>query len=132
MTSMMPEPQMPVTPVDGRCLGEARLVRPEVAADDLVARLQRVADRCGCARSRPARRAGRRRSARPRRPGRSGEEQASSRVAVAQHDLGVGADIDQQRQLVLEVRRLRQHDAGGVGADMAGDAGQRCTPCAPG
>ena len=43
MTSMMPDPQMPVTPLASDCLGEARLVRPEIAADDPEARLERLA-----------------------------------------------------------------------------------------
>ena len=62
----------------GRC-GECRIVRPELAADHLVARLERRRDRCARARSRRARRAGRRRSARPRKRGPSG----SSRRAGA-------------------------------------------------
>ena len=56
---------------------------------------------------------------------RGGGEQP---VAVAQHDLGIGADIDDQRHLVGLVRRLGQDDAGGIGADMAGDAGQHEDP----
>ena len=60
----------------------------------------------------------------PSKAGPVGLEQASSLFAVAEHDLGIGADIDQQRQLVRQVGALRQDDAGGVGADMAGDAGQ--------
>ena len=45
-------------------------------------------------------------------------------VAIAQHDLGVGADIDDQGHLVGEMRRLGQDHAGCIGADMARDAGQ--------
>ena len=51
--------------------------------------------------------------------------------AVAEHDLGIGADIDQQHHLVLAVRAFRQRRAGGIGADMAGDAGQHVEPRAP-
>ena len=120
---MMPEPQTPVMPGPHRLLDEARLVRPFVGADDLEARLQGLGidahpldgARCGAlaagdlgALEGRARRAG-------------GGEQL---VAVAQHDLGIGADIDDQGHLVGLMRRLRQDDAGGIGADMAGDAGQ--------
>ncbi len=54
--------------------------------------------------------------------GRAAGEEAA---AVAQHDLGIGADIDHQHHLVLEVRAFGEQHARGVGADMAGDAGQR-------
>ena len=42
IASMMPEPQMPVTPVCGDGLLEARLVRPQIDADHPVARLERL------------------------------------------------------------------------------------------
>ena len=45
-------------------------------------------------------------------------------VAVAEQDLGVGADVDDEHQLVGLVRGLGEGDGGGVGADVAGDAGQ--------
>ena len=45
-------------------------------------------------------------------------------LPVAEHDLGVGADVDQQRELVGQVGALGEDHAGGVGADVAGDAGQ--------
>ena len=51
---------------------------------------------------------------------RRGREQA---VAVAEHDLGVGADVDDERR-PRSVGRLGEDHAGGVGADVAGDAGQ--------
>ena len=60
----------------------------------------------------------------PSKAGPVGEEAATSRVAVAEHDLGIGADIDEQRDLVPAMRAFRQRRAGRVGADMAGDAGQ--------
>ena len=53
-----------------------------------------------------------------------GEEQASTRLVVAEEDLGVGADVDHEHQLVGELRALGEGDGGGVGADVAGDAGQ--------
>ena len=51
---------------------------------------------------------------------RGGEEP----VAVAEHDLGVRADVDDQVDLVAEIRRLGEDHPGGVGADVPGDAGQ--------
>ena len=59
MTSMMPEPQMPVTPVRRDRRGEAGLIRPQVRADDLEFRPRASPDRCAPARSPRARRAGR-------------------------------------------------------------------------
>ena len=84
-----------VSAVDAHALDRAR--RGALAAGDLRA-LER--------------RAGRR---------RAGEQP----LAIAEHDLGVGADVDQKGQFVLEVRAFGEHDPGRVGADMAGDAGQR-------
>ena len=43
MTSMIPEPQMPVMPVSRDAGREGRLVRPGVDADDPEARLERLA-----------------------------------------------------------------------------------------
>ena len=60
----------------------------------------------------------------PSKAGPVGDEQASTRVSVAEQDLGVGADVDDQHQLVGELRRFGERDRGGVGADVAGDAGQ--------
>ena len=64
----------------------------------------------------------------PSKAGPVGEEAATTRVAVAEHDLGIGADIDEQHHLVLAMRAFRQRRAGRVGADMAGDAGQHVEP----
>ena len=46
-------------------------------------------------------------------------------IAVPEHDLGVGPDVDQQVDDILVVRRLAQDHARGVGADVAGDQRQR-------
>ena len=62
----------------------------------------------------------------PSKAGPVGEEQASRRCAVAEHDLGIGADIDEERELVAGIGRLGEDHAGGVGADMAGDAAAAC------
>ncbi len=98
-------------------LGEAGLVRPEIAADHLVARLQRRAvdahalDRAG----RGALAAGNLRALEGRAGRRRAGEQA---ISIAQHDLGVGADVDEQRQFVAQIgalgerpcpRRRRRH-----------------------
>ena len=107
----------------GGGLGEARLVRPQVAADDLEARLQRLridAHALDGARRRALAAADLRAL-----EGRTGRARAGEQaLVVAEHDLGIGADVDEQRHLLGEVRALGQHDAGGVGADVAGDAGQ--------
>ena len=60
----------------------------------------------------------------PSKAGPVGEEQARTRVAVAEQDLGVGADVDHEHQLLGAVGGLGEGDGGGVGADVAGDAGQ--------
>ncbi len=123
MTSMMPEPQTPVTPVRGRRRGEARIVRPQVAADHLEARLERrgidahALDGAG-------RRALAAADLRALEGGAGRARAGEQPLAVAEHDLGIGADVDQQRDLVAEVRPLGEDHAGGVGADVAGDAGQ--------
>ena len=51
---------------------------------------------------------------------RAGEQPA----AVAEDDLGVGADVDQQRHRIRQIGPLGEHDARGVGADVPGDARQ--------
>ncbi len=43
-------------------------------------------------------------------------------IAIAEHDLGVGADVDQQLHVLGPMRSLGQDRAGGVGPDVAGDA----------
>ena len=96
---MIPEPQTPVT-----CdAGESRLVRPGLAPDDADARLERLrvdADALDRARRRslPAGdlRAFERGTGRAR-----GGEQA---IAVAEHDLRVRADVDDEVHLVAQVR----------------------------
>src|ERR1700730_8289809 len=45
-------------------------------------------------------------------------------VAITEHDLRVGADVDQQSQLIAQVRTLREDHAGGVRPNMSGYAGQ--------
>ena len=107
-----------------RRLGETRLVGPQVTADHLEARLERRAvdadalDRAG-RRSLPAGNLG-------ALEGRAGRGRAREQaLAVTEHDLGVGAHIDDEPHLVAEIGRLGQHHAGGVGADVAGDARQR-------
>ena len=123
MTSTMPEPQIPVTPSSrGRQL-EAGLVRPQLGADDPEPRLEgrpvdpHALDRAG------------------RRPlaaadlgaleGRAGRARGGEQpVAVAEDDLGVRADVDDEGRPGRPVRRLGQDDAGRVRADVAGDARQ--------
>ncbi len=45
-------------------------------------------------------------------------------MAVADHDLGVRSDIDDERVDLVLLRRLGKNDSGGIGADMTGDAGK--------
>ena len=123
MISIMPEPQMPVTPIGAVASRKARLIRPEIAADHFEARLQRLAidahalDGAG----RGALAAGDLRAFEGRAGRRGAGEQA---IPIAKHQFGIGADIDEQGQFVAQIGPFGEHDAGGVGADMAGDAGQ--------
>ena len=99
-TSMIPEPQMPVIPARRRDgLGERRARRPGVDADHPEPRLERLAvdpdplDRAGrgalAAADLGALEGGAGRA-------RGGEEPPS----VAQHDLGVRADVDDEGQAI--------------------------------
>ena len=118
---------MPVTPVCRDRRLEARLVGPEIAADHLVARLQRFGvdadalDGAGCR----ALARGNLRAFEGRARGRGTGEQPR---LGAQHDFGIGADIDGEHDLVLLVRRFRQHHARRIGPHMARDAGQHIGP----
>src|SRR3546814_16625550 len=49
-------------------------------------------------------------------------------VAVAEHDLGIGAAVDHPGHLVGLVRRFREDHAGGHGADVAGAPGPPLDP----
>ena len=104
--SMMPEPQMPVTPVERDRLGEAFFVRPEIAADHLEARLER---RAVDAQALDGARRGALAAADLRAlEGGPGRRRASEQpLTVAEHDLGIGADIDDEADLVGEIRGLR-------------------------
>ena len=114
---------MPVTPVVGRRVGEARLVGPLLDADDPEARLERLAvdpDPLDGARrgALAAADLGALEGGAGRR--RRGEQE----VAVAEDDLGVRADVDDELDDLALVGRLGEDHAGGVGADVAGDARQ--------
>ena len=50
-------------------------------------------------------------------------------VLVAQHDFGIGAHVHQQRHLFQQVGTFGKDDTRGVGADVAGDAGQHVNTC---
>ena len=57
--------------------------------------------------------------------GRAGRARAGEQaIAVTEHDLGVRAYIDDQRGFLQQVRLFSEHHRGGVGTDVAGDAGQ--------
>ena len=108
---------------------EGRVVRPRVAADHAEARLERVGvdahalDRAGGG-ALPAADL----RTLERRPGRAGRGEQP--LAVPEHDLGVRADVDDQVHLVEQVRALGEDHAGGVGADVTGDARQHVHACA--
>ena len=130
-TSMMAEPQMPVTPV-----AAAASSKPG-SSDHLSTPMTRYfgSSVSGSMRTRSIAPGAARWpdgdfGALEGRAGRRGG--GNDAVAVAEHDLGIGADIDQQHHLVLAMRAFRQRRAGGVRADMAGDAGQRVEPRARG
>ena len=108
-------------------VGESRLVRPRIAPDHADARLEGLRVDAH-ALDRPRRRplsAGDLRAL-ERRAGRARRGQQA--LAVAEHDLGVRADVDDEVHLVAEVRSLGEDDARGVGTDVARDAGQDVRP----
>ena len=102
---------------------EPRLIGPQVRPDHLEARLEgrrvdaHALDRPG----RGALAAADLRALEGRSRGAGAGEQPA---AVAEHDLRVGADVHQQRELIGQVGALGEDDAGGIRADVAGDAGQ--------
>ena len=120
---------MPVTPVRSHRLFEPRLIGPQVRPDHLEARLEcRRVD--AHALDRPGRGALAAADLRAL-EGRSGGARAGEQpAAVAEHDLRVGADVHQQRELIGQVRALGEDDTGGIRADVAGDARQGVDACA--
>ena len=106
---------------------EGRLVRPGVHADDPEARLERLAvDPDALDGTRSGALAAGDLGALEGRTGRArGGEQAAP---VAEDDLGVRADVHDQGHPLGLVRLLGEDDAGGVGADMPGDARQDVDP----
>ena len=114
---------MPVTPVDATASSKPGSSDHRSRADDAIARLERYgidADALDGA-GRGALAAGDLRAFEGGAGRRGAGEQA---VLRAEHDLGIGADIDDEHVVFGILRRFREHDAGRVGADMAGDAGQ--------
>ena len=107
-------------------LGKFGIVRPEIAADDLEAWLQRLRmdadtlDRARC-RTLPA---GNLCTLKRRASRAGGGEQT---VAVAQHDLRVGAYVHKQRHRLALVRGFGEDHRGGIGPNVSGDAGQHIT-----
>ena len=125
--SMMPEPQMPVTPVaavasanpsssDQRSQPMTLTLASSVSAVDAD-----PLDGAGAARW-PAVDL---RALEGRARGRGRGQQA---LPVAEHDLGIGADVDDQHRFVRAVRRFGEHDARRVGPHVARDAGQHVDP----
>ena len=64
----------------------------------------------------------------PSKAGPVGERGGQQPVAVAEHDLGVRADVDDEGHRVGLVRLLGEDDAGRVRPDVAGDARQHVDP----
>ena len=121
---MIPEPQTPVTPIVAVAAAKPGSSDHRSQPITLNLRLERHAvdaHALDCAR-RGALAAGDLRALERRAGRRRAGEQP---LAIAEHDLGVGADIDEKGQFVLEVRALGEHDPGRIRADVAGDAGQR-------
>ena len=102
---------------------ETGIVRPQVRADDLEARLQRFtvdAHAFDGARCRTL-------AATDLRTFKGGARGAGARhetLAVAEHDFGIRADVHEQRHLLVQVRPLGENHASGVGTHVTGDAGQ--------
>ena len=123
ITSMMPEPHTPVMPVAAVASLETALVGPQIRADELETRFERLTidahalDRSG----RRALPAADLRAFECRARGTRAGHQAR---AIAEHDLGVGADVHQQSHLVGKIRAFSQHHAGGIRADVPGNARQ--------
>ena len=120
---------MPVTPVPAAATASANpgVVRPGIDADDPEPRLERLAVDAHAL-------DGARRGALPgadlgalerRARGRARGEQPA---LVAEHDLGVRPDVDDERHRLGLVRLLREDHAGRVRPDVAGDARQHVDP----
>ena len=63
--------------------------------------------------------------------GTGGTRAREEAAAVAEDDLGVGADVDQQRHRIRQIGPLGQHHARGIRADVPGDARQHVDACVP-
>ena len=125
---MMPDPQMPVTPIDA-----VAAAKPSSSDQrSLPITLKRGSSVIGVD-PQPLNRTGRgtltARNLRTfeSRSGRRGGRQ--QRGAIAQYDFGIGADVDNQRHVVAKVRLFRQDHTGSVGAHMARNAWQHVDPC---
>ena len=117
----MPDPHRPVTPVAATAASKPGSSLHRVDADHLDPGVAASRDRCA-----PLHGAGRRPlpaadlGALERRTGRARRGELA--VPVAEHDLGVGADVDDEPHVVAAVRPLGEHHRRGVGADVTGDA----------
>ena len=123
ITSMIPEPQMPVTPV--RATACSNPGSSDHRSEPIT--LKRASSVAGSMRTRsiaPGAARWPQLICAPSKAGPVGLEQASSRLLVAEHDLRVGADVHEQRELLGQVRALGEDDTGGIRADVAGDARQ--------
>ena len=107
----------------GRLHVEQRIVRPQVGPDHLDARIERFAvDPHAFDRARSSAHAGRDLCAfecRPRWARRSEDV-----IGVAEDDLGIGADVDEELSPVSAVRAFGEDRSGGIGPDVSCDAGE--------
>ncbi len=103
--------------------GKAGVVRPQVATDHFVTRLQghRVDAHALNRTGRGALTAADLRAFK-RRAGGAGAGQHA--LVIAQHNLGIGSHIHQQSHRRIQVRPLGQDHSGGIGTHMTGDTGQ--------
>ena len=121
---MIPEPQTPVTPSDA--VASAKPGSSDQRSQPITLKRGSSVSRSMRTRSiAPGAARWPQEICAPSKAGPVGEEQASRPLAIAEQDLGVGADVGDQRQFVAQIRPLGERDAGRVRADMAGDAGQR-------
>ena len=104
--------------------GERRLVRPDRRCRSRGSAARASPGRSARARSRPGAARWPQLICAPSNAGPGRARRREQPVAVAEHDLGVRADVDDQVHLVAEVRRLGEDHARRVGADVTRDARQ--------
>ena len=126
---MIPEPQMPVTPVPAAASCAAKSGASDQASTPMTRK--RGSSVSWSMRTRSMAPGAARWPAliwAPSKAGPVGDDAASSRSLLPEHDLGVRADVHDEGQVVGEVRLLGEDHPGRVRADVPGDAGQDVDP----